>query len=169
MLADFNVGVLQMCTVPNILLNWASCRGHLKCDQGELEVTEELLSAFRKDHANIIFDFVSGPWGSSFQQCLQHCLETSGPKLPECRMLVLASETIYSLSSTLSLVEVLQCLFNLVKGHVDCTALIAAKKIYFGVGGGVDNFMRLLEERGRRTITVWEEPQGVGRVILNVQ
>ena len=49
-------------------------------------------------------------------------------------------------------------------------ALIAAKRVYFGVGGGVDEFLRVLGEMGGRGKVVWETgpESGVGRVILEV-
>ncbi len=48
-------------------------------------------------------------------------------------------------------------------------ALIAAKKVYFGVGGGVDEFLEILAEMsGAVREVAAEEGQGVGRVVLEV-
>lgn len=53
--------------------------------------------------------------------------------------------------------------------HRRATALIAAKRVYFGVGGGVDEFVKVLSEFGGRATCVWEsEGPGVERVILEV-
>lgn len=46
---------------------------------------------------------------------------------------------------------------------------MAAKRFYFGVGGGVDDFVAALPRNGLRGRAVWEtEGKGVGRVILEV-
>lgn len=50
-------------------------------------------------------------------------------------------------------------------------ALIAAKKMYFGVGGGVDEFLQLLALLGgeaREVVTASKEGLGVARVVLEV-
>lgn len=46
---------------------------------------------------------------------------------------------------------------------------MAAKRFYFGVGGGVDDFIVALPQHGLVARVVWEtEGEGVGRVILEV-
>ena len=48
-------------------------------------------------------------------------------------------------------------------------ALIAAKKVYFGVGGGIDEFLSTLSRAGGNAKHVWQsEGSGVGRVIMEV-
>lgn len=48
--------------------------------------------------------------------------------------------------------------------------LIAAKVLYFGVGGGVSDFVQSVEGKGLGKVeTVWEKKVGVGRKIMNVQ
>jgi protein-histidine N-methyltransferase len=52
-------------------------------------------------------------------------------------------------------------------------ALVAAKKLYFGVGGGVDFFHAVLKERAGERIKVVEKAdvtdEGVGRVVWEVE
>ncbi len=49
------------------------------------------------------------------------------------------------------------------------TALIAAKRVYFGVGGGVDQFLGILAAFDGRATVAWESmDSGVGRVILKI-
>ncbi|KAG5300933.1 mitotic exit network interactor 1 [Histoplasma ohiense] len=124
-------------------------------------------------------------------------------------LLILASETIYSPSSLRSFSETLLALLRCGRGlgftstsastsspqvepaaepvvtdkntQPECKAkaLIAAKEVYFGVGGGVDEFLRVMRDHGRRegqiggdgfSVTVRAEVrnEGVGRVVLEV-
>ncbi|EGC44612.1 conserved hypothetical protein [Histoplasma capsulatum var. duboisii H88] len=125
-------------------------------------------------------------------------------------LLILASETIYSPSSLRSFSETLLALLRCGRGlgftstsasasspqiepaaepvvtdkntPPDCKAkaLIAAKEVYFGVGGGVDEFLRVMRDHGRRegqigggdgfSVKVRTEVrnEGVGRVVLEV-
>lgn len=46
--------------------------------------------------------------------------------------------------------------------------LAAAKAVYFGVGGNVDDFRRAAEDVGAMVTDVWELPTGVRRVILKL-
>lgn len=51
-------------------------------------------------------------------------------------------------------------------------ALVAAKKVYFGVGGGVDEFLKELDERGGKGTLVWEtgeKARGVTRCIVETK
>ena len=51
-------------------------------------------------------------------------------------------------------------------------ALVAAKRVYFGVGGGVDEFLIVLRSTTGVAREVWEthgEGAGVGRVVLEVR
>lgn len=51
--------------------------------------------------------------------------------------------------------------------------LVAAKVLYFGVGGGTSEFVRAVEEgRGQslgKVMTVWERNLGVGRKVMKVE
>ena len=107
------------------------------------------------------------------------------------RMLVLASETIYSPEN---LGPFVNNLLGLLRGQTDGAdmvgereweeergniALVAAKKIYFGVGGGVDEFVEMVEGKGAMVRKVWDSEEGeglgerksggVGRCILEVR
>lgn len=85
--------------------------------------------------------------------------------------MVLASETIYSTTTLSSFVETLLSVLRTPKGGgTSAVGLIAAKKVYFGVGGGVDEFVRVLAEHDGKAKVVWESKgTGVGRVILEVR
>jgi protein-histidine N-methyltransferase len=88
-------------------------------------------------------------------------------------ILLLASETIYAPDSLHSFTETI---LTLLKGkrcqHLGSgvrKALVAGKKIYFGVGGGTDEFERCLRLRRGHSREMWNSKEGgVGRVILEV-
>jgi protein-histidine N-methyltransferase len=105
--------------------------------------------------------------------------------------LILTSETIYRPSNLKSLTSLLRSSSTLyeIESEVDAhpstgelvdlslrnanpaissVCLVAAKVIYFGVGGGIDGFERAIEEMGGRTKTVYERKAGVSRRILQV-
>ncbi|TFK49232.1 hypothetical protein OE88DRAFT_1719714 [Heliocybe sulcata] len=195
-LQDYNRSVLELITLPNVLLTWylspaaLSYREKLSEDDAprpnELPVTPELTAAFLASLAslNITLRFFSGSW-ESFD------LSSTGGKYN----IVLTSETIYRTDSLGSLIQLLSD----TQGHCDletlteaklslsasqnqdtALCLIAAKVLYFGVGGGVSEFTRAVEDptayayEGRRrrkgkVRTVWEKTGGVGRKVLQVE
>ena len=99
-------------------------------------------------------------------------------KVPEKQSLtlILASETIYSPASLRSFTQTVVSLLSAksLDSSNRALALIAAKRVYFGVGGGVDEFMAVVEEMGGHGNCVWDSSQeenegyGVGRCILEV-
>jgi protein-histidine N-methyltransferase len=74
--------------------------------------------------------------------------------------MVLSSEGIYSPTS---LPQFTKVLVTCLRGQ----ALIASKKVYFGVGGGIIEFERELAKYHRQGEIVWEGGQ-VGRVIVRL-
>ena len=81
-------------------------------------------------------------------------------------MLVLASETIYSPAS----LEVFtKTVLDIIRRSSNSRILVAAKKVYFGVGGGVQEFMDVMRRQGGNVTPVLDVPgAGVGRVVLEV-
>ncbi|XP_046390248.1 histidine protein methyltransferase 1 homolog isoform X2 [Ischnura elegans] len=78
---------------------------------------------------------------------------------------ILSSETIYNADNHWKLIHVLKGLLK--KSGV---AYIAAKTFYFGVGGGLRQFEKLLAEEGNMDMNVcWKCSDGVQREILKVQ
>ncbi|KAN0085715.1 hypothetical protein V8E55_006849 [Tylopilus felleus] len=173
-LQDYNASVLHLVTIPNVLLAWytspaangyRSSEAHTidaEDNDSELHITPQLLHAFRTslhDH-RIRLRFFSGAWDAFDLQ------RTSGPY-----HLVLTSETIYHPNSLPSLVRVMRDACS--GGHV-YLCLVAAKTVYFGVGGGIAEFVRCVEsiadERGNRgqVETIWEKATGVSRMVMRV-
>ncbi|CAE6463416.1 unnamed protein product [Rhizoctonia solani] len=120
-------------------------------EPGDLAFTPSLRSAFLESLRThrIELRFFSGPWDGFY------------PSTPYD--LVLTSETIYQPMSLPSLVRLLR----------DATGpsgkcLVAAKMVYFGVGGGIREFEQALERSGGSAKCVWEHREGVGRSIMQV-
>lgn len=184
-LADYNSPVLRLVTLPNILLLWCLISGIAIPAEGadeegnDLEVTPEVIEDFKLalSKRGISLDFISGSWcpafvDTVFQSGLQDISSSTRPR----KTLVLASETIYSPASLHPFSETLVSLLrrgeDSMESRTNAQAFVAAKRVYFGVGGGVDEFLDSLSKVGENTAKVNGkfdvEDGGVGRVILDV-
>ena len=146
MLQDYN-NIFNLVTVPNLFLTWYVTEHELS---DEVTITADLKSRFlaKLKDIGIEFEFLVGAWGERLQNYLGKY------------DLILSSEGIYSPSSLPQFTSVLvTCLAE----H----ALVASKKVYFGVGGGVTEFLDELAKHNRTGSIVWEGGQ-VGRVIIQV-
>lgn len=189
-LADYNESVLRLVTVPNLLFIWCEFQNQdllaelqttpnsdpgntdpngagnaMELRSGEIEVTEKLINAFVADLSSksITLEFVSGGWSPEFVTLLKGSHD-------ERFDLVLASETIYSPETLPIFTDTMLCLMHPEEQQVAKTeALVAAKRVYFGVGGGIPEFERALDARNISYKTISEEnSQGVVRAILQV-
>ncbi|KAJ6598449.1 hypothetical protein DFH09DRAFT_1131795 [Mycena vulgaris] len=174
-LQDYNASVLELITFPNIVLAWymspASAEYRASAPEecppadptapGELPITPALKSAFTVslEKHGISLVFSSGSW------------ESLTPRLDVKSDIVLTSETIYRTEALPGLIALLRQACT----DAQPLCLVAAKVLYFGVGGGVSEFVRTLEskpmtEKGcaGRTEAVWERKVGVGRQILRI-
>lgn len=187
-LCDYNEDVLRLATAPNVLVNYFQQAGVASSssistleelsNEGEFDV--EALGSDCVDNLEtsllqhgIFFNFLSGGWGDLFINLFAslpsaHSSPTQRPR----NLLILASETIYSLTSTKIFADTL---LRLIRRHQqlheggDAKAWVAAKKVYFGVGGGVDDFMHEIERHNGEVQVLYETSDtGVGRVILEV-
>jgi protein-histidine N-methyltransferase len=111
---------------------------------GALTVTPELLAAFTPslDAHSVRLCFFSSGWMS-----LRIKLEQRPPY-----DIVLASETIYRTDALSAFLGVLRVVMREAPQRTLC--LVAAKVLYFGVGGGVQEFVRAVEDEGRTVQTV---------------
>lgn len=155
--SDYNFAVLQLLTMPNAVLAWLAATKHSSMDveNSEVVISVDLINEMLEDLAtrNIEIEFVGGAWGERFTQLTQCDYD-----------LVLASETIYSLDTIGDFTNVLCRALKAGSGK----ALVAAKRVYFGVGGGIVEFERLLSNRSVSYKTVLERGS-VGRVVLEVK
>lgn len=180
--ADYNDAVLRLVTLPNLLLTWHNSRPHAAVESTvsqetprtehdeELDITPELVDEFKQDLARrgISIDLISGSWSPEFVD-LVFSHSSSG----DCKTLVLASETIYSPATLTAFSETLLALLRRSSTPATKTrALVAAKKVYFGVGGGVDEFLAVVKSVCGDELQVQEkldvQSEGVGRVVLEV-
>jgi protein-histidine N-methyltransferase len=175
-LADYNAPVLRLVTLPNILLLWSLLNGTTEEEaENDLEITPEIIEEFKLSLSKrgISLDFISGSWSPDFVDTVFESGLQDGSR--SRRTLVLASETIYSPSSLRSFSETLVSLLRRGAGAdsgSSARAFVAAKRVYFGVGGGVDEFLSTLKDvdgdavkvNGKQDV----EDGGVGRVILDV-
>ncbi|CAK9436208.1 uncharacterized protein LODBEIA_P07660 [Lodderomyces beijingensis] len=143
-LSDFNLDALRLVTIPNLLIHWCSTlpvdklRELTTSDENpafnndEVFVSDKLIHEFEQslnDH-NVEIVLVSGSWGSEFNALVK----------PMGINFILSSETIYS-PETLPIVA--ESLWEILadSGQSHACALVAAKNIYFGVGGSVVEFL----------------------------
>jgi protein-histidine N-methyltransferase len=180
-LCDYNEDVLRLCTAPNVLLTSHLCkhnegRESSRGSDQDLDLEEALPdggASVENDLARlgVAVDFISGPWGKDFVDLLlTNCPSGENVSL---NILLLASETLYAPDSLLNFTEVILTLLagkrSQSLGSGVRKALVAAKKIYFGVGGGTDEFERCLRLRSGHSREMWKSREGgVGRIILEV-
>ncbi|CAB4401087.1 unnamed protein product [Rhizophagus irregularis] len=130
---DYNKQVLKLVTIPNILLNTLLCPKTKDFFNGttEIDVPEysNLLDQVKKSR------FFMGDWSG-----LTDIINLNSEQ--EKYDLILSSETIYNTDSLPKLYNVIKYSLKRPSG----VALIAAKSIYFGVGGGVLPFRQLIEQ-----------------------
>jgi hypothetical protein len=169
-LADYNPSVLQLVTVPNILLSWAQLRSGSSWEpEGELDIDDELINAFITglEQRNINLSFYSGAWSPEFVQMVA---STSSNQIwnSNSSLLVLGAETIYSPMALKSFAE---SLMNVLQFHnnSESMALVAAKKVYFGVGGSIEDFCDAVKARGGKVEQIREEVDGVRRAVVEVR
>jgi hypothetical protein len=169
-LADYNPSVLQLVTVPNILLSWAQLRfGSFWEPEGELDIDDELLHAFGMglEQRNIKLSFYSGAWSPAFVQLVTSTSSSRRGAL-DPPLLILGAETIYSPMALNSFTESMMTILDL-QGENESMALVAAKKIYFGVGGSIEDFCDAVRAGGGVVEQIREEVDGVRRAVVEVK
>jgi protein-histidine N-methyltransferase len=132
-----------------------------------LDITPELIEEFKAhlEERGISIEFVSGAWSPEFVDLVFSSGDVSR------KTLILASETIYSPASLTAFSETLSALLRRSStASTKSRALVAAKKVYFGVGGGVDEFLAVLNSVWTNELDVQQklnvQSEGVGRVVL---
>uniref|UniRef100_D8QB31 protein-histidine N-methyltransferase n=1 Tax=Schizophyllum commune (strain H4-8 / FGSC 9210) TaxID=578458 RepID=D8QB31_SCHCM len=216
-LQDYNASVLELITLPNLLIAWckfivsltvfielpvspppADASIATKPDPtipGDIHITPTLKAAFLSalSERNIEIELVSGSWENILRERFQDST------LDSTYDMVLTSETIYRTESLDALIGIMRAACpagaqatsagsqSAEAGSSEAAAgsssgpardisqgckplcLVAAKVLYFGVGGGVPDFVRAVEDGGLgRVETVLERTKGVGRKVLRV-
>jgi protein-histidine N-methyltransferase len=172
-MADYNPSVLQLVTLPNFILSWALNNSQLPALQeafsieGEVELGPDVLAAFQQSlvESNITLSFVSGAWSQDFVDLIYTL--PSGDGQPSSTLLV-GAETIYS---PFALQAFLETLFLILEKERDtegseASAYIGAKRLYFGVGGSLDDFIDKARQKGAKVEQLREETEGVRRGVV---
>lgn len=149
-LCDYNEEVLSLVVYPNLLLAW-HFHSHELDAPGELDIDDELISAFETDLARrgITLRFFAGGWDSY--------------ALDDKFDVVLSSETVYAEETLPSLVALLRR-----ASHPTSLCLVATKVMYFGVGGGLTAFEHAVRQSGGSVDTVRASTAGVARMVVRV-
>lgn len=171
-LADYNPSVLHLVTLPNFILTWAlhhSGEAVLTdaISEGELELTEHVIKAFKSFLSlnNIKLSFMSGAWSEEFVEALYE----TNPVESEAKTLILGAETIYS---PFALASFAKTLFATLRREQEArpggqaAALVAAKKLYFGVGGSLEDFVNQMRALCVTVEMLREETDGVRRGVV---
>jgi protein-histidine N-methyltransferase len=134
-------------------------------EEGELEIDKGIVSEFLTSlkERGILLSFFSGAWSPEFVRLVK---VTMGPGAS--RLTILGAETIYSPYALKSFAETLMNLLESVDGK-DKTALVAAKKVYFGVGGSMEDFCEMVKAKGAIVQQIREESDGVRRAVVEVK
>ncbi|KAF2276938.1 uncharacterized protein EI97DRAFT_375727 [Westerdykella ornata] len=200
-LMDYNYDVLRLVTLPNLLLTWVSTlpvQGTVELfgesaqnpialaiqeqeqqqqqetsnnpkehdfAADDLDLTPALLTTFRASllSLGIKLSFISGSWSPTAK------LLSLVPSAQDTTTLILGSETIYSPGSLSAFTEAVAALIKRVR---EGKALVAAKRVYFGVGGSVDGFKEECARQGCVGVEVeFEglEGAGVKRCLVEVE
>lgn len=176
-LADYNPSVLHLVTLPNLILAWALQHqaGNRSLEEalsseGQLELTSEVVEGFKSFLVanRITLSFLSGGWSPEFVQLLYDPART--PSLPEnLQTVIIGAETIYSPFALASFADTLLSILQRERRDRpsgQATAIVAAKRLYFGVGGSLDDFVDKMRDMGAVVDALREETEGVRRGVV---
>ncbi|EPE08160.1 s-adenosylmethionine-dependent methyltransferase-like protein [Ophiostoma piceae UAMH 11346] len=181
--ADYNPSVLFLVTLPNFILAWALQQLDTSPllqqaiaideegdDHGELDLTDEVKEAFCSflESSNISLSFLSGGWSPEFIELLY---ANPAGSSTDVNTLVLGAETIYSPfaleSFSVTLMSILRRSEKSESGSSPvATGIVGAKKLYFGVGGSLDDFVLRMRDSGAKVTEIHEEADGVRRGVV---
>jgi hypothetical protein len=167
-LADYNPTVLQLVTLPNLLLSWAQFIFKDRWEfEGELEIEADLISEFLSTLSshNIRLSFFSGAWSPEFVDLVKENFYHGHGEGP---LTIVGAETIYSPIALKAFGETLMSLLEEFEGGYKI-ALVGAKKVYFGVGGSMEDFCEMVGNNGGVVEQIREEADGVRRAVVEVR
>lgn len=175
-LADYNPTVLQLVTLPNFILAWAihhqkelPLLNEVFSPEGELDLTPEILEAFQEflSTRDISLLFFSGAWSSELIDMITGARTSIDDTVTEQATVIIGAETIYSPFALDSFLQTILTLMEYEKsrGRV-AEVLVGAKRLYFGVGGSLDDFVVQARARGATVEPLREETEGVRRGVV---
>lgn len=171
--ADYNPSVLRLVTLPNFILCWAVSQrdstpalGEAFTEDGELELTPEVTGAFESflSASGLRLTFLSGAWSPDFVDLVYSA--DSGPA--PVSTVILGAETIYSPFALRAFSETVFAILQREKDtpDVSASAIVGAKRLYFGVGGSLDDFVADARDKGAVVAQLSEETEGVRRGVV---
>lgn len=141
----------------------------LSSEEGALELSEEILTAFQGFLRNrkITLDFFSGGWSDDFVK-LVSARDTTATG--QQNTIIIGAETIYSPFALDSFTHTIFTLMGSEKERGNTSeALVGAKRLYFGVGGSLDDFVAKSRDLGANVEQIREETEGVRRGVVRVK
>ncbi|KAI1109160.1 hypothetical protein F5Y14DRAFT_433486 [Nemania sp. NC0429] len=175
-LADYNPTVLQLVTLPNFILAWAihhreevPLLSEAFSTEGELDLTPEIVEAFQAflSAGKISLLFFSGAWSPEFVGLITNAQSHADGPGAEQATIIIGAETIYSPFALSSFLETTLALMQHEKSHGKVAeVLVGAKRLYFGVGGSLDDFVVQFRARGAFVEQLREETEGVRRGVV---
>ncbi|EAA35913.2 hypothetical protein GE21DRAFT_1735 [Neurospora crassa] len=176
-LADYNPSVLYLVTLPNFILAWAlsqrestSALADAFSLEDEVELLPGVVEAFKEflTSNQITLSFLSGGWSPEFVDLLYNSGIPSNPT-GNVQTLVIGAETIYSPFALESFAATLLLILERERnerpsGHA--SSIVGAKKMYFGVGGSLDDFVLRMRGLGASVEPLREEAEGVRRGVV---
>jgi len=152
--------------LPNILLTWAKVTRKESWEaDGELEIDSAVIKEFLTtlaDH-HVRLSFFSGAWSPDFVRIVRGNMTASQSSLT-----IIGAETIYSPAALKSFAETLMDLLETLPDG-EKTSLVAAKRVYFGVGGSMEDFCDMVRTKGGVIEQIREESDGVRRVVVEAK
>jgi protein-histidine N-methyltransferase len=151
-------------------------------DEGELALSPSLIESFLNSlhHFGVRISFFSGAWSTEFMDLIQLRMglnvtieadtENMNRDLNTKGLLIVGAETIYSPSALESFANILMSILqsgSKVEKKMR-RALVAAKRVYFGVGGSMQDFCTMVQEKGGVYNNIREEDVGVRRTVIEV-
>ncbi|KAK7737419.1 hypothetical protein SLS53_006492 [Cytospora paraplurivora] len=182
-LADYNPSVLQLVTLPNFLLAWALhqqqhdefLKEAFSSTEGELEITEHVVDSFKAflSSSEIALHFISGGWSPDFVGLVNSSSAApsshAAAEVNSQKTLIMGAETIYSPFALSSFTDTLLSILSQERNarpSREAVAIVAAKRLYFGVGGSLDDFVDKIRNLGAAVSLVREETEGVRRGVV---
>ncbi|KAI1190080.1 hypothetical protein F5B17DRAFT_438431 [Nemania serpens] len=176
LLADYNPTVLQLVTLPNFILAWAihhreglPLLSEAFSPEGELDLTPDIIEAFQEflSAREITLRFFSGAWSPEFVGMITSAQNHANASDAEQATIIIGAETIYSPFALSSFLETILALMEHEKAYSKVAeVLVGAKRLYFGVGGSLDDFVFQVRERGAIVEQLREETEGVRRGVV---
>ena len=134
--------------------------------EGELEIDSEVLQEFIASlkSCHIRLSFFSGAWSPKFGDIVFRSMT----EVRSARLTIIGAETIYSPAALKSFAATLMQLLGVMTDGVKI-ALVGAKKVYFGVGGSMEDFCDQVRAAQGTVEQIREESDGVRRSVVEVK